>query len=359
MNNEKIWTNIKVGDMTLDHRLAMAPMTRSRANADGTINDTAIKYYAQRASMGLIISEGTQPSLEGQGYIKSPGIYTQDHIDAWKKVTEAVHEKGGKFFIQLMHAGRMNHPDNTPDHHIGVAPSAIAPENGVIFTAQGRQEIPTPRELTISEINKTINDFRLAARAAIQAGADGVEIHGANGYLIHEFLGANSNLRTDEYGGSIENKIRFALEVTRAVAEEIGADKVGIRISPFASFSTINEGDEGALIYEQLTRELNKLGLAYLHVLHTENEQILNNIRSNWNGVLIVNRYGRSLDDIAVDLNNDVADMISVGTWALANPDFPERLRNGLELNTPDPMTFFGGDEVGYIDYPTIKGVEN
>ncbi|EUJ33423.1 NADH:flavin oxidoreductase [Listeria floridensis FSL S10-1187] len=355
MANTKIWTPVKVGNMELNQRLAMAPMTRSRANEDGTVDALSAEYYSQRASMGLLISEGTQPSLEGQGYMNSPGIYNEAHIKAWHKVTDAVHEKGGKFFIQLMHAGRMNHPDNTIDHHEGVAPSAVAPENGKMFTAKGMQPVPTPRELNKADIERTIDDFRKAARAAIEAGADGVEIHGANGYLIHEFFGENSNFRTDEYGGSVPNKIRFAVEVAKAVSEEIGADRTGFRISPYASFSTIDEGRDGAELYHELTVELNKLGLAYLHILHIDREEILADVRANWDQALLVNRYGRKLEDIAADLDSGVADLISIGTWALANPDFAERLKAGASLNEADPTTFFGGGAKGYVDYPALN----
>lgn len=196
---KKLWSKTKIGKMELPHRLAMAPMTRSRSQEDGTPGELTPPYYAQRASMGLIITEGTQPSDDGQGYLWTPGIYTDKHIEGWKKVTDAVHEAGGYMYIQLMHAGRMSHPDNTPHHRQPVAPSAIAP--GVeMFTAKGMQEIPVPRELSVEDIQTTIADFRKAAAAAIKAGADGVEIHGANGYLINQFIGENSNTRTDQYG---------------------------------------------------------------------------------------------------------------------------------------------------------------
>lgn len=355
MGNEKLFTPVKVGNMELAQRLAMAPMTRSRANDDGTVDDFSAAYYAQRASMGLLISEGTQPSLEGQGYLKSPGIYTAQQIKAWREVTDAVHAKGGYFFIQLMHAGRMNHPENTIDQHQGVAPSAIAPENGQIFTAKGMQTVPVPREMNQADITRTIADFRHAARAAIDAGADGVEIHGANGYLLHEFMGANSNTRQDEYGGSVQNRIRFAIEVTEAVADEIGPERTGFRISPYAGFSTIDEGIDGVQMYHELVLALDKMELVYLHILHTGREDILQDARQNWHQTLIVNRAGRKLEDIAVDVNSGIADVASVAAWALSNPDFVERLKVGAGLNVPDPQTFFGGGVHGYIDYPTLS----
>jgi 2,4-dienoyl-CoA reductase-like NADH-dependent reductase (Old Yellow Enzyme family) len=213
------FTPVRVGRNTLPNRLVMAPMTRSRAKADGTPGNLAAEYYAQRASLGLIVTEGTQPSDDGQGYLATPGIYTSAHIDGWKKVTAAVHDKGGHVFIQLMHAGRMSHPDNTPHHRQAVAPSAVAPGTQM-FTATGMQDIPAPRALTSEEIRRTITDFRHAARSAIDAGADGVEIHGANGYLVQQFLSASANMRTDQYGGFIKNRSRFAIDVARAIARK-------------------------------------------------------------------------------------------------------------------------------------------
>ena len=257
----KLWTETKVGKMNLPHRLAMAPMTRSRANEDGTPGELAALYYSQRASLGLIITEGTQPSDDGQGYLETPGIYTKKHIEGWKEVTDAVHDAGGYLYIQLMHAGRMSHPDNTPHHRQPVAPSAIAP--GVqMFTQKGMQDAPVPRELSVEEIHATVDDFRKAAAAAIEAGADGVEIHGANGYLLHQFIAENANTRTDEYGGSAKNRARFAIEVAVAVAEEIGADRTGFRISPGnLDFVGINEGENGLDVYRYLIPELAKLNL--------------------------------------------------------------------------------------------------
>lgn len=351
---EKIWSKTKVGSLELPHRLAMAPMTRSRAQEDGVPGELSALYYSQRASMGLLISEGAQPSEDGQGYIWSPGIYTKDHIAGWKKITDAVHESGGFMFIQLMHVGRMSHPDNTPHHRQAVAPSAIAPVGAQMFTAKGMQDIPVPRELSKEDILTTIEDFRKAAAAAIEAGADGVEIHGANGYLINQFISENSNIRTDEYGGSIENRARFAIEVTKAIVEEIGAEKVGFRISPGTPLGGINEGEQGPEVYLHLVKELAKLNLAYLHVMHLGNENLLLNIRNIWSNPLLVNRAGRALEEISVDIDNGLADLAPVGAWSLANPDFIERLKKGAPLNAADPTTFFGGGSKGYTDYPTM-----
>ena len=265
----KLWKELKVGNMILPHRLAMAPMTRSRALADGTPGELAAEYYGQRASLGLIISEGTQPSDDGQGYLNTPGIYTPYHIlKDGRKITSRVHKEGGHIFIQLMHVGRISHPDNTPHHRQAVAPSAIAP--GVeMFTAEGMKDIPTPRELGQNEIKEVIQEFRTAAAAAIEAGADGVEIHGANGYLIQQFISENSNRRTDQYGGSIENRARFAIEVTKAVVDEIGADKTGIRFSPQGTLNGIKEGNHGNDVYRYLIAEVDKIrfSLSSYHAL--------------------------------------------------------------------------------------------
>lgn len=354
---EKLWSPIKVGNMELNHRLAMAPMTRSRTQEDGTPGELEAQYYSQRASLGLLITEGAQPSDDGQGYLWSPGIYTEQHIEGWKKVTDSVHQAGGYLYIQLMHVGRMSHPENTPHHRQPVAPSAIAP--GVdMFTAKGMQNIPVPRALSKEEIQTTIQEFRQAAAAAIAAGADGVEIHGANGYLINQFLGENSNTRTDEYGGSIENSARFAIEVAQAIVDEIGADKTGFRISPHTPLGGIEEGEQGPDLYRYLTTELAKLNLAYLHMMHLGNEELLKDIRSIWTNPLLVNRAGRTLENISTDLDNGLADLVPVGVWALANPDLVERLQTGAPLNEANPATFFGGGSEGYTDYPTLKALE-
>lgn len=344
---------IQVGPYHLSNRLVMAPMTRSRAQVDGTPGPLAAEYYAQRASIGLIVTEGTQPSDDGQGYLTTPGIYTDAHVEGWRKVTSAVHAKGGRIFIQLMHAGRMSHPDNTPHHRLGVAPSAIAPDTGM-FTASGMQAIPTPRALTIEEIHQTVADFRFAARKAIDAGADGVEIHGANAYLIQQFFAPSANTRTDEYGGSIENRARFALEVVSAIIDEISADKTAIRLSPGTTLWGIDEGKDGPDLYRYLVAELNKLGLVYLHIMHQGNETLLGEIRQLWKPVLIVNRPSRPRDEIGADLVAGRADLEAYGQMVLANPDFVARLKAHAPLNEADRNTFFGGNAQGYTDYPFL-----
>jgi 2,4-dienoyl-CoA reductase-like NADH-dependent reductase (Old Yellow Enzyme family) len=345
-----------VGRVKTPNRLVMAPMTRSRANHDGTPGELAAEYYSQRASTGLVITEGTQPSEDGQGYLTTPGIYTDAHVAGWKKVTSAVHGKGSHIFFQLMHAGRMSHPDNTPHHRQGVAPSAIAPQ-APMFTPTGMQDIPTPWALTAEEVRQTIQDFRFAARRSIEAGADGVEIHGANGYLVHQFLAASANVRTDEYGGSFENRARFAIEVTKAIAEEIGAGRTAIRLSPGIVMGGIDEGIEGPDLYRYLVAELDRLGLAYVHIMHAGNEDLLVDIRKLWNQTLILNRPGRPRDQIGADIASGLADLESYGQMVLANPDFVDRLMSGEPMNEADRSTFFGGTAKGYTDYPAAADV--
>jgi len=348
-----LFAPVRLGRYTLPNRFAMAPMTRSRARPDGVPGQHAATYYGQRASVGLVITEGTQPSDDGQGYLTTPGIYTDAHVAGWKAIVDAVHAQGSRLFIQLMHVGRMSHPDNTPHHRQPVAPSAIAP--GVpMFTMKGMQDIPVPRALSTEDIRQTIEDFRNAARHAIEAGADGVEIHGANGYLIHQFLAPSANTRVDGYGGPIENRARFAIEVARAVAEEIGADRTAIRLSPGVTLGGIDEGDTRRDLYRYLVGELAELDLAYLHVMHIGDDELLKAMRKSWRGALIVNRPGRARDAIGTDIVANLADVESYGQMVLANPDFIERIARGAPLNEARNAFFYGGGEEGYTDYPTL-----
>ncbi|GAB2879715.1 alkene reductase [Pseudoduganella ginsengisoli] len=349
----KLFESVTVGRHTLQNRLAMAPMTRSRAQADGTPGDMTAEYYSQRASVGLIVTEGTQPSEDGQGYLFTPGIYTDAHVAGWKKVTDAVHAKGARIFFQLMHAGRMSHPDNTPHHRQGVAPSAIAPGAGM-FTLKGMQDIPVPRALATDEVRQTIADFRFAAKRAIEAGADGVELHGANAYLIQQFFAPSANTRTDAYGGSIENRARFAIELAQAVAEEVGADRMAIRLSPGATLWGIDEGEEGPDLYRYLIAELDKLGLAYVHIMHQGDDALLADIRKLWRGALVLNRPGRPREQVGSDVASGLAEVESYGQMALANPDFVERLKANAPMNEADRGSYFGGGAQGYIDYPAL-----
>ncbi len=346
-----LWTPTTVGGTSLPHRLVMAPMTRDRSTPEGVPTELNAEYYAQRASNALIITEGTQPSADGQGYLLTPGIHTDEQVGGWRQVTDAVHAANGRIFIQLMHVGRISHPENTPHGRQPVAPSPIRPA-GVMFTASGPQEMPTPRALSTEEVAATVDDFRRSAAASIAAGADGVEIHAANGYLVHQFLSDNTNRRADSYGGSIENRIRFAVEVAAAVANEIGPERTGLRISPGNPYNDIAESDTTEL-YPALLRALSPLGLAYLHVLHAGDDALLDTLRELWPSTLILNRSGSDLSTRAKDIENGTAELISVGALALANPDLVARLRSDAPLNTPDPATFYGGGAVGYTDYPT------
>jgi N-ethylmaleimide reductase len=344
-----LWQPIDIGAIHLRHRLAMAPMTRDRSGADGVPSPMNVAYYAQRASMALIITEGTQPSPDGQGYLLTPGAYTESQVQGWREVTNAAHEAGGRIVIQLMHVGRVAHPDNTPHGRQPVAPSPITPA-GVMFTATGPQPMPEPRPLSTGEVAATVQDFRHAAAAAIAAGADGVEIHAANGYLLHQFLSSNASHRTD---GSIANRLRLTLEVATAVADEIGAERTGIRISPGNPLNDIVEHDVHEL-YTALVDALAPLNLAYLHLAHRGDEELLRTIRLTWPTALLLNRAGADLPTRIRDLTDGLADVITVGALALANPDLVERIRTQAALNDPDRATFYGGDEHGYLDYPTL-----
>jgi 2,4-dienoyl-CoA reductase-like NADH-dependent reductase (Old Yellow Enzyme family) len=252
-----------------------------------------------------------------------------------------------------MHVGRVSHPDNTPHHRQPVAPSAIAP-GAQMFTATGMLDIPEPRALSDIEIQKTIQDFRNAARCAIEAGADGVEIHGANGYLVHQFIAPSANVRTDDYGGSIKNRARFAIEVAKAISDEIGPERTAIRLSPGVPMNGIDEGPEGPDLYRYLVEELDKLNLSYLHLLHIGNEQLLADIRKRWRNVLIVNRPGRARDLIGSDVTAGNADIEAYGQFVLANPDFVSRLKADAPFNEADRNTFYAGGAKGFVDYPTL-----
>jgi 2,4-dienoyl-CoA reductase-like NADH-dependent reductase (Old Yellow Enzyme family) len=353
-----IWDPITIGRMRLPQRITMSPMTRSRALDDGTPSPLAVEYYAQRASFGMLVTEGTQPCADGQGYLKTPGIYTPEHVEGWRRVADAVHDGGGYLVIQLMHVGRMAHPDNTPHHRISVAPSAVASGEDM-YTPTGKQPAPPPRALSIDEIAATIEGFGHAAEMAISAGADAVEIHGANGYLLQQFLAPNANRRTDEYGGSIENRSRLTLEVAKTVVERIGADRVGIRLSPGATLGGLDEGPESDDLYRYLIAELATLDLAFLDVYSFDEHGLLADIRGLWPNPLLLIRDGRTLDALGADVEAGRADVAPVGKWALANPDFLTRLRTSTPLNDSDPATFYAGGARGYTDYPTLDQSES
>ncbi|MEU5976692.1 alkene reductase [Streptomyces sp. NPDC047315] len=346
---------------TLTNRIAMAPMTRSRAYGPGlSPTDAMATYYAQRASAGLIITEGVQPSAVGQGYPDTPGLHSEEQVAGWRKVTDAVHAEGGTIFAQLMHSGRIGHPDLLPGDLHPVGPSAVAAA-GQLYTHEGMKDFPVPHELSDAAVRATIEDFASAARNAVAAGFDGVELHGANGYLIHQFLGQNTNVRTDEWGaGSVEDRIRFAVEAVRAAVDAIGADRVGLRISPCNPMTDVHEPEPDE-VYLALVRALEPLGLAYLHVLQCgpERRELVEAVRKEFSGTLILNDGTPTPSDHSqlAAIEDGTADMISFGALFLANPDLPERLRSEGPYNTPDSATFFGGDERGYTDYPTLSRV--
>lgn len=350
----------QLGRITLQNRFVMAPMTRARANGDGTPGALAAEYYGQRAGVGLIVTEGTQPSDEGQGYPATPGIYSDAHVAGWRTVNDAVHARGGRIFYQLMHAGRMSHPSNTPHHRPGVAPSAIAPGEA-IYTLDGMNEIPVPRALSTAEVEATVQDYRYAARRAIEAGGDGVEIHGI-AYLIHQFLARSANVRTDKYGASVENRARFALEVAAAIVDEIGAERTGIRLSPGFTGMGLSHGAEGPDLYRHVVRELDKLSLAYIHIVHYGADDLLHDLRGLWHQAFILNRPGRAREHIGNDVASGLADLESYGTMVLANPDFVDRLKAHAPLNTADRRVFFGASPEdyarGYTDFPTLAAIE-
>jgi N-ethylmaleimide reductase len=349
----QLFTSVQIGRHTLTNRLVMAPMTRSRADDDGVPSDLAATYYAQRASAGLIITEGVFPSVMGKGYVRTPGIATDAQVAAWKKVTEAVHSNGGRIFMQLMHCGRISHPSLLPNNAQPVAPSAIKPA-GQTWTANGLQDFVTPRELTLEEIAGVIDDYRLAARRALEAGFDGVELHAASGYLPEQFLSSGSNQRHDQYGGSVVNRARFLLDVLTAMVAEAGGDRVGIKISPEMNFNDIVDANPQET-YTYLVDQLRELNLAYLHVAlfgATVDYHAL--LRSRFNGAYLMGG-GLSQETAEAALADGRADATVFGSAFLANPDLPERFRLGAPLNSPDKSTFYTPGAQGYTDYPLLN----
>lgn len=353
---DRFFTPTQLGDIVLANRLVMAPMSRNRATPEGLATPLMATYYAQRATAGLIISEGVQPNAEGQGFVNTPGLETPAQVEAWRVVTGAVRQAGGRMVAQLMHAGRIGHPSLYPDSHVSVAPSAVTAK-GEAYTPSGMQPYPTPRALDEAEIVATIEAFAAAARNAIAAGFDGVEIHAGNGFLPHQFLSSNANQRGDRWGGSIANRIRFAVETARAVVAAIGAGRTGMRISPANPYNDIVEADTPAL-YSALLAALPEL--AFLHVMEAGNRAQTEALRAQWRGGLIVNPHAGPTDwpaspaGAAAALDAGLADAVAFGALFLANPDLVERLRRGAGLNSADPATFYGGGAAGYTDYPTL-----
>jgi N-ethylmaleimide reductase len=354
-----LFSQYKLGGLELPNRMVMAPMTRCRAIPGNIPNPLAVTYYIQRASAGLVISEGSQVSPQGVGYVRTPGIHSPEQVTGWKKVTEAVHKADGMIFIQLWHVGRVSHPDFLGGE-LPVAPSALAFE-GEVHTVQGKKKFVIPRAFKLNEIPDIIEQFRNGAQNAKEAGFDGVEIHGANGYLLDQFLRDGSNRRTDEYGGSLQNRARLPLEVTQAVVSVWGADRVGYKISPHFSGYSMSDTNPRQ-IFSYFAKELNNIGLGYLHVVESVGGRIgvtppdmrlAPIIRDIFKGTLILNGgYDASSGNEAIEKGN--ADLISFGVLFLANPDLPERFRKKAPLNSADVATFYAGEEKGYIDYPKL-----
>jgi N-ethylmaleimide reductase len=354
MNNSlDLFAPIEIGPYTLPNRIFMAPLTRNRAGQGNVPQSLNATYYEQRASAGLIITEATQISPQGVGYPATPGIYSAEQVAGWKKVTEAVHEKGGHIFLQLWHVGRISHPSMQPDNQLPVAPSAIKPV-GEAVTYEGMQAFVEPRALAKDELPDIVKDYVVAASNAMEAGFDGVEIHAANGYLLDQFLRDGSNHRDDEYGGAIENRARLLNEVVTAVCEVVGNQKVGVRISPENGFNDIKDSDPQNT-FNYVTDMLNKFDLAYLHVLEgdmlTQSRHVdYQQIKQRFDGPYMGN-CGYTFDSAAQSLENNQLDCVAFGQLFISNPDLVERFKNDTELTEPDQSTFYGGDEKGYTDY--------
>lgn len=359
---QALFQPLQLGRYTLVNRIVMPPMTRSRAIQPGNeANDIMATYYAQRASAGLIVAEGTQISAMGQGYAWTPGIYTQAQIDGWKKTTTAVHAKGGVIFAQLWHVGRVTHPDNIGGAQ-PISSSAIKAENVKVFVDNGKAEpgfvdVVEPRAMTKDDIKQVIGEYRQAALNAIEAGFDGIELHAANGYLINQFIDSGANNRTDEYGGSVDNRLRFLADVVEAVVDAIGADRVGVRLAPFTSLNGTVDANP-VETYTAAAALLNQYNIAYLHIAEVDWDDAPETplsfkqaVRAAFKGVLIyAGKY--DVEKAEQTLNDGLADMIGFGRPFVANPDLPDRIKHGYSWAEHDPATLFGGAEKGLTDYP-------
>lgn len=360
-NLPTLFSPFTLGSLQLKNRIVMAPMTRSRAIGN-VPNELMVKYYADRADAGLIITEGVSPSPNGLGYARIPGLFSDAQIAAWKQVTDAVHAKGGKIFAQLMHSGRISHPLNLPAGAEVVAPSPIAAANTQMYTDQsGMQPLPIPRALRTDELPDVIHEYVHSAKAAIQAGFDGVELHGANGYLLDQFLNPASNQREDAYGGTPENRNRFVLEVAAAVTSAIGAERTGIRLSPFGAFNDMISDEQTEPQYVALATALGKLKLAYIHIVDHSSmgtpavpQSVKDAIRKAF-GSTIICSGGYDAARAESDLQAGKGELVAFGRPFIANPDFVTRIADGTELAAPDPNTFYTPGEAGYNDYPTAS----
>jgi len=354
-----LFSRTKLGPLTLQNCLVMSPLTRNRATGN-VPGDLAVEYYGQRASVGLIVTEGTSPSPNGLGYPRIPGAFSVAQTAGWKRVTDAVHAKGAKIFLQLMHTGRIGHAANLPAGASIVAPSAVAAAGEIYTDVEGMKPHGTPKAMTEADIKTAIGEYVQAAKNAVTAGFDGVELHGANGYLIEQFIRPNSNQRKDAYGGSIENRARFGLEVAKAVIAAIGKDKVGIRLSPFGAFNDMPPYPEMEADYAYLARQLSALGLLYVHIVDhssmgapTVPQSVKDTFRKEFKGALILSG-GYDAARAESDLAAGKADLIAVGRPVLANPDLVARWKAGAVLNAPDPTTFYTPGAKGYTDYPVL-----
>ena len=354
-----LFTPFQMGPYTLANRIIMAPLTRNRAGAGNVPQPLNVEYYRQRATAGLIITEGAQIADDALGYPATPGIHSAEQIAGWKQVTEAVHSRGGRIFIQLWHCGRISHPSMLPGNALPVAPSAIQPE-GQAFTYQGLQSYVTPRALALADIPHVIQQYRTAAKNALEAGFDGVEIHAANGYLLDQFIRDGSNQRTDSYGGTAENRCRLLVEVTQAVSEVWGAQRVGVRLSPLNPFNDMHDSNPQHT-FDTAATLLSPFGLAYLHVMETaigdnkHPKQSFNfeQLHHAFKGTYMANGgYDKPRANAAIAAGQ--ADLVAFGVAFLANPDLPARFATNAALNTPDQNTFYGGDTKGYTDYPLL-----
>ena len=355
-----LFSPTKLGSLTLKNRLVMSPLTRSRATGN-VPNELMVEYYAQRApSVGLIITEGTSPSPNGLGYPRIPGLFSAAQVAGWKHVTDAVHAKGTKIFVQFMHTGRIGHQNNLPAGAAVLGPSAIAAAGEMYTDAEGPKPHPVPKAMTEADIKTAIGEYVHAAKSAMAAGFDGIELHGANGYLIEQFIRPTSNKRTDSYGGSIENRARFGLEVAAATIAAIGKDKVGIRLSPYGAFNDLPPYPEMEADYTYLARELNRVGLLYVHLVDhssmgapTVPQSIKDTFRKEFKGAIILSG-GYDAARAEADLAAGRGDLIAVGKPILANPDLVERWQSGAALNPPDFNTFYTPGPKGYTDYPVL-----
>ncbi|MEM6347977.1 MAG: alkene reductase [Bacteroidota bacterium] len=358
--SKKLFSPFALGNIELKNRVVMAPLTRTRAL--GNIpNELMAEYYGQRAEAGLIITEGTSPSPNGLGYPNIPGVFSEAQVAGWRKVTDTVHEKGGRIFVQIMHTGRVSHPDNLPEGGRVLGPSAV-PSGVEMYTLKGKKEVlPTPEAMSAADIEEAIEEYVQAAKNAIAAGFDGVELHGANGYLIEQFIHPHTNQREDEFGGSLEKRAQFALSVARRVVDAIGADKVGIRLSPFGQNNNLPAYDTVEPTYLYLAEKLSEIGILYIHTVDHSSMgapvvplAFKQRLRAAFQGKIILSG-GYDAERAEADLQADLGDVVAFGRPFIGNPDLVERLKSNAPFNELDPSTFYGLDAKGYTDYPFLE----